>query len=531
MRNKNSARTARERGSLLQLILSVLFLVGFAVTAFFPYLPGMQKTTLFDLIKILLQEGTQQTLTGYAAGAMLGFYALTVILTVFSIFAKKKKTGLVLNYLKAVSAVLVFGFLAVAFRWDGIANFQILFSSVNSAALSLYWAALNVILLNFITYRSYGIVKLLLTAVAFAFFGLYRFKMVADYKLLDLFTLNLSLGETTAQTIAGYAYTALAFGIALNAIVSVFDLVIYKTGILDEIRSIATFLLAAFAFVMLAVLTSFKDIGDYWGTIGILALAAVQLIAVHLINIITKKRRIAAITHAKEFTFDSNNQMAIKGFEYSFPQEITEPEPETVETVEVNANDVLDDAAQISIDDIIQENTADEETAATDSLADEKKNIAADDHRDAAAHEPSEKPFNFEQARYDGRFNREYSDYTSRQEQIRRREERPDEYADYRRQSPYREPYNPGYASPYYYKNVQYTHDNFFENLSPEEQHEFDKLFISRVYGDNKRLPMYRIGGDNKEFFTKVFVFIGRYRNVISDNLLEKIYNQTTFLK
>jgi len=56
-------------------------------------------------------------------------------------------------------------------------------------------------------------------------------------------------------------------------------------------------------------------------------------------------------------------------------------------------------------------------------------------------------------------------------------------------------------------------------------------LFISRVYGDNKRLPMYRIGGDNKEFFTKVFVFIGRYRNVISDNLLEKIYNQTTFLK
>jgi len=49
MRNKNSARTARERGSLLQLILSVLFLVGFAVTAFFPYLPGMQKKLAFGL--------------------------------------------------------------------------------------------------------------------------------------------------------------------------------------------------------------------------------------------------------------------------------------------------------------------------------------------------------------------------------------------------------------------------------------------------------------------------------------------------
>ena len=71
----------------------------------------------------------------------------------------------------------------------------------------------------------------------------------------------------------------------------------------------------------------------------------------------------------------------------------------------------------------------------------------------------------------------------------------------------------------------------FISSLTPAEKDEFDRLFISRIYGDNKRLPAYRLGGDNREFFAKIFVFMGRYRNVISDGLLEKIYNYSNSIR
>ena len=73
--------------------------------------------------------------------------------------------------------------------------------------------------------------------------------------------------------------------------------------------------------------------------------------------------------------------------------------------------------------------------------------------------------------------------------------------------------------------------DAFLSLLTDAERAEFDRLFISRVFGDNKRLPAYRIGGDNREFFVKIFVFMGRYRNVISDGLLEKIYNYSNSIR
>ena len=56
--------------------------------------------------------------------------------------------------------------------------------------------------------------------------------------------------------------------------------------------------------------------------------------------------------------------------------------------------------------------------------------------------------------------------------------------------------------------------DAFLNGLNAAERDEFTKLFISRIYGENKRLPVYTVGGDNSEFFAKIFVFMGRYRNV-----------------
>ena len=98
--------------------------------------------------------------------------------------------------------------------------------------------------------------------------------------------------------------------------------------------------------------------------------------------------------------------------------------------------------------------------------------------------------------------------------------------------------YGAGYAQQYaqnapgYYGGpIPYLPDAFINSLTPAERDEFDKLFISRVYGENKRLPVYTIGADNREFFAKVFVFMGRYRTIISEGLLEKIYNYSNSIR
>lgn len=74
------------------------------------------------------------------------------------------------------------------------------------------------------------------------------------------------------------------------------------------------------------------------------------------------------------------------------------------------------------------------------------------------------------------------------------------------------------------YADSPAAHDPFLDGLTPAERAEFERLFIVRVFGENKQLPPYRPGGDNREFFAKVFVFMGRFRNIISESLLEKIY-------
>ena len=37
-------------------------------------------------------------------------------------------------------------------------------------------------------------------------------------------------------------------------------------------------------------------------------------------------------------------------------------------------------------------------------------------------------------------------------------------------------------------------------------------------------LPDYVVGGDNKEFFRKIFIYLGQYRDRIPDSLLAKMY-------
>ncbi len=74
------------------------------------------------------------------------------------------------------------------------------------------------------------------------------------------------------------------------------------------------------------------------------------------------------------------------------------------------------------------------------------------------------------------------------------------------------------------YDATQYTYDSFINGLTPQEKNEFGDLFIANKYGDLSYLPAYVIGGDNREFFSKVFIYVGRYRGHISTSLLDKLY-------
>ena len=75
------------------------------------------------------------------------------------------------------------------------------------------------------------------------------------------------------------------------------------------------------------------------------------------------------------------------------------------------------------------------------------------------------------------------------------------------------------------YDASQYTYDSFINSLTPQEKNEFGDLFIANKYGDLAYLPGYVIGGDNREFFSKVFIYFGRFRGHISSALLDKLYS------
>lgn len=74
----------------------------------------------------------------------------------------------------------------------------------------------------------------------------------------------------------------------------------------------------------------------------------------------------------------------------------------------------------------------------------------------------------------------------------------------------------------------QYTYDPFLNTLTPAQKNEFGDLFIGGKYGALNYLPAYIIGGDNTEFFRKIFIYLGRFRSHISRDLLDKIYQFVT---
>ncbi len=83
-------------------------------------------------------------------------------------------------------------------------------------------------------------------------------------------------------------------------------------------------------------------------------------------------------------------------------------------------------------------------------------------------------------------------------------------------------------TAPAYAFDTRFTYDPFFYTLTEAEKNEFGDLFIAGKNGAKDNLPTYVIGGDNSEFFTKVFLYLGKFRSQISSELLGKIHAYVT---
>lgn len=68
--------------------------------------------------------------------------------------------------------------------------------------------------------------------------------------------------------------------------------------------------------------------------------------------------------------------------------------------------------------------------------------------------------------------------------------------------------------------------DEFIAKLEESEKIEFGKTFLDRQKGPCPELPEYVVGGDNREFFNAIFLYLGKYRSMISDGLMSKIYEE-----
>jgi len=529
MSNVCAENTAKKPCKVADIIVGILFFAGFIFLAFLPKLLSGAAASFYDVLSSLFKDIKQIGSFGYLEFSYLAiaiFYVASLVFTVLSFFFSKK-TARTFNFLKAFLGLVFFINLIVAYchmakSANGLINSLISpKSSLFSIGTSLALAFLYLIVLSLMQYKKAGLVKLLYFVLAGGFIAFYKFAFIGTLKLENLWDLKLNLGTGLANTISTYAYMALGFGILANLLLVILGLAIKKTGVLDYIRSIALFVIAAVCFVMLAINTKFVNIEDYLGTILSLALSAISCFAVIIVSVVRKR--------ASKFVFDGD-QMAIKGLEQ--PANKTEEQAKVEET-----SNALDDAAQISIDEITENKIAEEAAAAEQ--VEESAEPAAEPIEEVSEEvqgEPVETTFDFEQTQYDGNYNREYQDQQDREsaqqaQQAAQQAQQPFQQAPYVSGQGYAQQFAQTYGVPYYNGPAAVMPDAFINGLTPAEKDEFDKLFISRIYGDNKRLPMYRIGADNREFFSKVFVFIGRYRNIISDGLLEKIYIQSNLLK
>lgn len=83
---------------------------------------------------------------------------------------------------------------------------------------------------------------------------------------------------------------------------------------------------------------------------------------------------------------------------------------------------------------------------------------------------------------------------------------------------------------PVYTRSYAYQDDSFLNSLTSSERAEFYAIFIDKRRGNFYFLPEYEIGGENKEFFQSLFIYLGKIMGSISDGLMNKIYHRLNMI-
>lgn len=72
--------------------------------------------------------------------------------------------------------------------------------------------------------------------------------------------------------------------------------------------------------------------------------------------------------------------------------------------------------------------------------------------------------------------------------------------------------------------------DSFIVGLTEEEKIEFSQIFLEKVKGNFANVPEYVVGGNNADFFSAIFIYLGKFRGILSDGLINKIYKQLSMM-
>lgn len=72
--------------------------------------------------------------------------------------------------------------------------------------------------------------------------------------------------------------------------------------------------------------------------------------------------------------------------------------------------------------------------------------------------------------------------------------------------------------------------DSFIRKLTNEQRVEFAKVFLERNCGNLNCIPDYIVGGDNSRFFSAVFIYYAHVRDLVSDGLMGKLYEEKATL-
>ena len=489
----------KKKKRILQLVLSPIVFAGYTVLLFVPDTP--LGSSLFEqLLACFRGESAYGGAFDAAVYTNLAVYATVLACTAVSAFLQNDR-AVYLNLLKTAAALAgTLFYLCVLTAACGL-SFTEIFRSANATFLALVFGIAALLVFLFMLHKTGGILKFVLLLTAAGFLAVFPQAFIGAYDFGGILA-GAALGSDTLAAVTAAVFRIFACVLLLDLLAALFALPFRRTTVFDLVRAAAVLAVSAVAFILLGVYDKFANGLAGLGTIVTTGIALIQfLLALSVFLVLrAKKKKAAAEEENSLFVVGKDNQMALRGWE----------QPAAAETAfgeeAERTNNAFEAAAQLTFDDLEAGSAA---KAAYDSAI--RGEQAADKPKDL---------FDFEQARYDGNFNRTFADF----EEKARTENAPT-YEEFRTAAPAEPPRT------YDAAGSGYVPDAFINGLSDAERDEFNKLFISRIYGENKRLPAYTVGGDNREFFAKVFVFMGRYRNVISDGLLEKIYEYSNLIR